>query len=143
MTKEEQIRKIFQDAQEQVMAVLFSDDRLIAEASANIDATADKIMKDSFDAKTLLIDDNNIDVSRYEMLDVIPDNEILELFDSCKKWCTLKEDDGKYSNFCDTMSKMRGTTLEDEMEINVNCIILKSKKINVDRSRSINREAKT
>lgn len=143
MTKEEQIKKIFKEAQEQVLAVLFNDDKHIAQAASNIDFTADKIMRDAFATKTMLIDENNIDVGRYEMLEFLPDEDIIELFESCKKWSISNEDDGKYSRFCHNMAKMRGTTLEQEKAENINSIIFKYKQLNVNNTGFTNGETQT
>jgi len=142
MTKEEKIKKILDEASAQIMIVLKGDERTFAEASAHIDATANKILNDSFNMKTLLTDENNIDETRYGMLDFIPDEAIPELFESCKHWCTTGEfeKDSKYHRFCEDMSKVQCTTVEEELEKNVNIIVFKYKQINVNNTGSSNGE---
>jgi hypothetical protein len=140
MTKEEKIKNILDEASAQIMAVLRGDERTMAQASDNIDATANKIMNDSFNMKTLLVDENNIDAGRYEMLEFLPEEDIIELFESCKKWSTIEEDDGKYTRFCENMAKLRGTTLDYERTQNINSIIFKYKQINVNNTGSSNGE---
>jgi len=130
MTKEEKIKKIFQDAQEQVMAVLLGDDKTMAEAAANIDATASKIMKDTFTAKTMLVDLNNINKDRYGVLDYIPNSDIIELYESCKAWCETGVLADNYRKYCENMAIVFESNLEDELAKNIDLIILKYKEIN-------------
>lgn len=140
MTKEEQIKKILDEASEKVMAVLRGEERSLVEAYENIDATANKILSDSFDMKTLTIDENNIDASRYEMLDMMPESDVIELYNSCKRWVVLKENDATYMRYCGVMAEIQGTTLQEEIEKNIDSIIFKYKQINVNNTRSSNGE---
>lgn len=134
MTKEDQIKNILAEAERQILAVLSGNDKTIAEASASIDATASKIMADAFTARTLLLDKNNIDVTRYGMLDYIPDHAIDDLFDSCKNWCTAGEFEtgSLYKRFCNDMTLAMGTSLNYELEKNIDNIIFKYKQIHVN-----------
>jgi hypothetical protein len=140
MTKEEKIKKILDDASLQIMTVLKGEEKSLTEAYENIDATANKILSDSFDMKTLTVDQNNIDVSRYEMLEFLPDEDIINLYHSCKRWIVSKENDATYMRFCGNMAQVQGTTLQEEIEKNVNSIIFKYKQINVNNTRSSNGE---
>lgn len=136
MTTEEKIKKILDDAQAQIMVVLKGDDKMLAEASANIEATADKIMKDAFTAKTFLVDENNIDKSRLDVLEMLTDDDIKRLYDSCKEWCETGKfvKDSEYVKFCTISASVRATFIEDEMRNNIDVIIFKYKQINVDHT---------
>ena len=136
MTREEKIKKIFEEAQRQIFDVLNETE----ESFVNLDATANKILSDAFKAKTLLADSNNIDEVRYGMLDYIPNETVIELYTSCMNWYTTGEleENSKYGRFCTDMSKVLSTNVEDELTNNVDTIIFKYKQINVNDSRPIN-----
>jgi hypothetical protein len=148
ITKEDKIRKILQDAQDQILRVLKGEDEFLMEAASNIDATADKILRDSFEARTMLVDGNKIDMSRYRMLDYISDFEICEIFESCKKYvldgCVIHLSEtpvSKYLKLCSDLSKLLGTELGYELDNNVDMIIFKYKEINVNDTRLTDGEA--
>jgi hypothetical protein len=145
MTKEEKIKKILADASEQILLIVREDEHALATAASNIEATVDKIMNDSFVAKTLLVDENNIDVVRYGMLDYIPDEDIDSLFKSCFDWCTTGSlnENSEYKRFCHNMALLNGTLYEDELKNNVDIILLKYKQIHVNDTGSSDGEIKT
>lgn len=138
MTKEEKIKKILDDAAILITAVMNDN----TEAFINLEATANKILNDSFTAKTLLVDENNIDEVRYGMLDYISNEDVDSLFASCYDWCTtgvLKED-SEYKRFCHNMALLNGTYDEEELKNNVDIILLKYKQIHVNDTRPSNGE---
>ena len=145
MTNEEKIQQIMAEATEQIMAVLKGDSITLSKMAENIDATANKIMADAFSAKTLLVDENNIDRDRYGMLDYIPENAIEELYESCKNWCTTGEfeENSKYKRFCEDMAKLSGTDISEELSKNIEIIIYKYKQINVNNTGPSNGEITT
>jgi len=121
--EKDKIRKILSDAAEQIITVL--DDKTFD--LKEITQTANKIMHDAFDAKTFMVDENKIDKVRYGMLDYIPNIE--SLYQSCKYWATTGElnINSEYKRFCENMAKLSGTTLEDELNNNIDIIVLKHK----------------
>lgn len=134
MTAEEKIQAIMKDASDKIMQVLSEGN---ANLNKQIDDNLHKIMHDSFEAKTLLIDENTIDKERYSFLDFIPDESIEALYYSCRYWATTGElnNNSEYKRFCENMASLSGTTLEEELEKNIDIIVFKNKQINGNNTR--------
>jgi hypothetical protein len=145
MNSEEQIRKIMSDATEGILNVLRGDSVFISKISDNIDETVNKIMKDAFSAKTLLVDANNIDKNRYGYLEYMSNSDIEKIYDACKDWCEtgVLSEDSEYKRFCLGMSGVTGKTLEDELQNNIDIVILKKKEKDGHRTRFIDGETTT
>lgn len=134
MTAQEKIQEIMNDASERIMQVLSEGNSTV---NKQIEDNLSKIMQDSFEAKTLLIDENTIDKERYSFLDFIPDESIEALYYSCKYWATTGElnENSEYKRFCANMASLSGTTLEEELEKNIDIIVFKNKQINGNNTR--------
>lgn len=131
MDRQERIKRILAEAERQILDVLNEKDRPIEEVYKSIDETANKILFDGFNARTLLLEPHNIDEERYGMLEYMSFEDVDNLFNSCFKWYIDREVDGSdYVKFCNDLSIVLSTSLEEELEKNIDTIIYKHQQFN-------------